>query len=180
MRRLVFLDIDGVINHSDWFRARGRGPRHGDADHHYRAYVKWSMDPECIERLNVITDLSGAQIVLSSSWRHNRTWQDTARAMKAIGMRGTMIGRTPIDPEVDAAVFERYRGRKPHMNEPYPRGYEIQQWIDENSAHHARIVILDDDSDMEHLGNRLVRTDFDRGGLQHAHVQRAIRMLEQS
>jgi hypothetical protein len=95
-----------------------------------------------------------------------------------MGVGSPIIGRTPVDQERDLRVFERYYGRAPRFSEPYPRGYEIQQWLDEHPYDGARsVVILDDDDDMEHLSNRHVRSSFERGGLLGTHAQQAVRLL---
>jgi L-alanine-DL-glutamate epimerase-like enolase superfamily enzyme len=56
------------------------------------------------------------------------------------------------------------------------RGPQIQRWIDAN-AFQGQFVILDDDSDMEHLIHKLVKTNFEEGLLAH-HAKAAIEMLK--
>jgi len=173
MKKVVFLDIDGVLNSQQWAETRGsrvRNPTYADD-------VQHSTDPACIARLNMITEVTDAVVVLSSTWRTFHTWEDTANALRdRRGMTGAMIGRTPIPSEHDPDVFARYAGRRPHPQEPYPRGYEIQQWLD-SADDVAAFVILDDDDDMEHLSPWHVQTDFATGGLQIGHVRRAIELL---
>jgi hypothetical protein len=169
--RLIFLDIDGVLNHEQWFRNRGRAPM----DLTYRQRLQHSVDPHRLELLNQITDLTGAKIVLSSSWRNYASWQTTARGLAEHGMRGMMVDATPRKDERDHRVFARFQGRFPDPIEPYPRGYEIQQWLDPLPVA-PQFVILDDDPDMEHLGPRLVQTSFETG-LTEEHVNEAIRLL---
>lgn len=51
--RVIFLDVDGVLNHDgcDW-----------SAGHR-------TLDPACCERIRQICDRTGARIVVSSTWR---------------------------------------------------------------------------------------------------------------
>jgi hypothetical protein len=59
------------------------------------------------------------------------------------------------------------------------RGQEIQAWLDGAPRYGIEVesfVILDDDSDMVHLADRLVKTSFETGLLDE-HVDRAIAML---
>lgn len=173
MNKIVFLDIDGVLNSTAWFKERGKPTGKTYADD-----LAFYSDPGCIARLNLITEVTGAQIVLSSSWRHAAEWEKTAAILtERRGMTGHMIGRTPREDEQDHRVFKRYQRRNPTSQDHYPRGYEIQQWLDANPP--CSFVILDDDDDMEHLGYRLVQTSFETGGLQLGHVRRAIVMLSQ-
>lgn len=52
--RVIFLDIDGVLNGHDW-----------DED-----AASNRIRPECVAMLNRIVSATGAQIVLSSAWRY--------------------------------------------------------------------------------------------------------------
>lgn len=182
MTKIIFLDIDGVLNYDSWFRGRFVGGEGLYADE-----LEAATDPACVQRLNMIVQQTGALVVLSSSWRHSAPWEETAQALvERRGFCGTMIGRTPLNgdvdrrpvSEVDPRVFMRFQGRRPKAAElqsrVYPRGYEIQQWLDSNPPCH--FVILDDDDDMEHLGPRLVQTDW-LTGIQIGHVRRCISML---
>ncbi|MCH9637827.1 MAG: hypothetical protein K0U16_07785 [Gammaproteobacteria bacterium] len=175
MTKLLFLDIDGVLNHAQWFQARGRIKGRSRA---FFTYLQSSVDPECLERVNLITELTGAKIVLSSSWRYLAEWEEIYEGFTELGMSGTMVGCTPRNKEINPAVFEHYEGRFPAEDEPYPRGYEIQQWIDaQGYALAPTVAILDDDADMAHLIPRLVQTDAARHGLQFGHAMRAVNLL---
>lgn len=173
MTPIVFLDLDGVLNHQDWFARRSKV--HTDV---MAARVAQNVDPDCVRWLNEITDRTGARIVMSSTWRHLAPLSVLADGLRGRGMTGALIGRTPLATEHDPRVFERYRGRLPAAMEPYPRGYEIQQWLDACPSP-PPFVILDDDGDMEHLLPWLVRTDFELGGLKREHAMRAIELLSE-
>ena len=78
-RRVIFLDIDGVlapIHHWD---------RYGD------------LDPACIQVLNEIAAQGGADVVVSSTWRYSRTVAELQAELDAQGFTGRVIDKTPTD-----------------------------------------------------------------------------------
>lgn len=172
--RVIFLDIDGVLNHFgtrliDDFDAPWRGP---DPDRLLRVPVA----PECADRLNRLIGETGARIVISSSWRRFARWQDLGPALARHGVVGEVIGETP-DLINDAPWLEAWRARegRPFAYDRLERGWEIAHWL----GLHPEVtsfVILDDCSDMADLLDRLVLVD-PAIGLDDACVDRAIRIL---
>jgi hypothetical protein len=149
MKPLLFLDIDGVLNSAVWFASM----KERDWD---RKPIHHMLDPEAVRRLNFIIAATGAEIVISSSWRIIHPLTSIADALKKRGFIGTIIGATGSGP-----------GR---------RGNEIQAWLDAHSRSTRPFAILDDDSDMEHLLPRLVKTTWAKGLLDQ-HVPAAIELL---
>lgn len=152
MKKVIFLDIDGVLVN----RASYRLPNSGSAD---RAIAH----PECVAALNAITEATtGAVIVVSSVWRAEGAPEMRGR-LKGWGVHGEMIGVTPRLSRTNGRVY---------------RGDEIQKWLDDYTRHEiSSFVILDDDSDMKHLLPRLVPTDTEQG-LTMKDAQTAIEILE--
>jgi len=148
--RVLFLDIDGVLNSKPYFIERGPGWMidREQAD---------DIDPAAVRLLNTLIARTGAAIVISSTWRYFGQ-QAVTEMLKARGLEGAVIGVTP-------------------RSEHGVRGREIQQWLANADAPIESFVILDDDSDMEHLMPRLVRTSFERG-LLPADVERAVALFE--
>lgn len=147
--KIIFLDIDGVLNSSKTIRKAG--PR--DA-----GYPESHIDEAMVGRLNSIIDATGAFCVLSSSWRVLWPLKEMGELLRRKGFRGSLIDAT---------------GRNS------TRGLEIRDWLltaNDYQQSNIRFIILDDDSDMEPNMDRLVRTDWDIG-LQNEHVKRAIEML---
>lgn len=135
--KVIFLDIDGVLNSGDNMRALYRLKiNHGigeTRDQHGQLF-----DERCVNFLDCIVRETGANIVISSTWRAagllkmKRMWGDR-------GLPGEVIDITPrvVSPE----MVEKY------YQVGADRGYEIQQWL-EDHPEVTDYVIIDDDSDM--------------------------------
>ena len=115
MRRVVFLDIDGVLN--------SRATRPSD-----RAGLRNWLDPVNVAVLNELIDRSEFEIVVTSSWRRDRTVEELASDFAAVGIRRTPAGATPDVGRSGAA-----------------RGGEIRAWLDAQAAAPDRVVVLDDE-----------------------------------
>jgi hypothetical protein len=168
--RIVFLDIDGVLNHfgTNWEDARWSPQPDG--------LLRVPIASECVMRLNRLTDETRARIVISSSWRRFARWQDLGPALARHGVTGEIVGETP-DLVNDAAWRKmwRTRPRAPIEHERIQRGMEIGEWL----LGHPEVVsfaILDDGSDMVCLRSHLVQTD-PNVGLDDPDVERAIHLL---
>lgn len=150
--KVIFLDIDGVLNSQDFIIAT-----------HLKGILPDDkIDSAAVARLNQITDETGAIIVVSSTWRLHYLWRKNTEGLKSLlkeeGITGTILGVTPD--------HQRYRGR----------GGEIQDWMDHCGQSIESFIIIDDSDDMDHLLPRLIRTGFQRG-LQDEHIEAAISML---
>ena len=77
-RRVVFLDIDGVL------APIRRWDRYGE------------LEPACIEVLNEIVASARADVVISSTWRHGRTIAELQAMLEAKGFTGRVVDKTPI------------------------------------------------------------------------------------
>ncbi len=158
--KIVFLDIDGVLNSWKLWKKLGHAQQDlvvVDMDNY--------LDPEAIDLLNKLTDATGASIVVSSSWRRAYLGEPQgltrlADMLKGHGIKAPIIGMTPAK---DNAVRNI-------------RGKEIQAWLDCTPLKVDAFVILDDDSDMGRLSNKLVKTTM-VDGLRIDHVEEAIKVL---
>ena len=77
-RRVVFLDIDGVL------APILRWDRYGD------------LDPGCIKVLNEIVADGGAAVVVSSTWRYGKTVAELQEILESEGFTGRVLDKTPI------------------------------------------------------------------------------------
>ena len=177
MKKYLFLDIDGVLNHDGWFCSDG----------YKRNQSNWKIsmfDPKCVERVNRILDETGARLVVSSSWRGMTDLKDI---FEGVGLP-TEFDCTPyadhIYPDLDPI--------KDLDNDDirYWRGSEIKYWLEHNSTKPYTYCILDDDCDMldEQLDNFINTVgdsvhqsklyEFNGGsGLTEKCVERAIKIL---
>lgn len=145
--RIVFLDIDGVLNSEYWFTVN-----------QFTKATFRDLDPASIACLNEITRQTGARIVVSSTWRLTSDFPALVEHLKRQGVQAEIIGRTP------------------RLHRPMVRGHEISAWMQCQIREPESICILDDDSDMAYLLPRLVLTD-PLVGLVRQDVARAVEML---
>lgn len=156
--KALFLDLDGVLNSTAsmmrFSENHGRTITTTRIDEHF--------DPEAIDRLNIITNLTGAKIVVSSTWRigYEHNFQGLQALLQSNGVQGEVIGAT--------------------TTKGYNRGNQIQEWLDDHKDQVEAFVILDDDHltpDSSHsLESSLIKTTFAKG-LEDEHMWRAIEML---
>jgi hypothetical protein len=164
--KIVFLDVDGVLNSAHWWKVRTGVPEEANkAD-----YAHYSIDPSAVLRLNRLLDESGAVCVLSSTWRTMYPLPDMQSHLVRRGFTGRLLGATPNHASHKMVKDERGRWTR--------RGNEIQAWLNMLGPKNqpGSFVILDDDDDMAHLANRLVKTKFDHG-LTDENVNEALEVL---
>ena len=94
--KVVLLDIDGVLNHSGCpLDCPCREKAAKDADFY----------PSLVERLNRITDATGAQIVIASTWRVRKTVEELQAILVEGGVTAPVYDKCPwlwddtFDPE---------------------------------------------------------------------------------
>ncbi len=151
--KICFLDIDGVLNSADYMLHRKHLPRP----------TRHNIDALTVPRLNEVTSQTGARLVISSTWRLGKSVQWLADILGMHGVTGTVIDKTPSV----LVLGGKYRAA---------RGIEIQTWIDAQDVKPERFAIIDDDRDMAHLSDRLVKTTWELGMLDE-HVERCVELL---
>ena len=146
IKKVLFLDVDGVLNNGQW--ASGMHEQGVDV------YKEHLLEVRALTLLQRIIYGSGADIVVTSSWRH-----DDAAYQKLL----EQLFRYRMRP--------RYKLRGPGTD----RGQEIHQWLSEHPGIEA-FAILDDDDDVGAYREQLIQTDSDRG-LTGKDVFRCLRLL---
>lgn len=145
--KVIFLDIDGVMITGS----------HLKRSHAYEGY---QFAPDAVTNLKQIMEETGAEIVVSSTWRTGG-FTFLAKMFNSNGITTGLAGQTPIIHYAN-------------------RGQEIQQYIEESKWDPKltvdRFVILDDNDDMGELHPYLVRTDW-KTGLNEEAKNKAIQML---
>ena len=113
--RVIFLDFDGVLN-GGWRRG---------------VEFNWCL-PSAVRALNWLTAKSGAEIVVSSAWRHNRSLPGLVRKLREWGVTGKVIGATKRQLDYTEGLDE-------------PRSVYIAEWL----RRHPQVrdyAILDDNN----------------------------------
>ena len=153
-KKIVMLDIDGVVNHENWYvKTRGKS---GD------------FDPDSIALLNQLENI-GAEVVVTSSWGN-----DGAEQLKNVGLKLPILGCTKKlhyqfdwacrGNEIDYWLTQNFGGIGTSFGRSYGNGdYEY--------------VIFDDDSDML-LGQKenFIQTDR-QTGITQEDIDKAIKIL---
>lgn len=104
-RKIIFLDIDGVMNSVD---VRVRDPR-GLVDF---------LEPACVATLNTIIAATGAVVVISSMWRLSTPFPELVASFAAVGCTAQIVDITPdIDPRErhrEVAAWLAEQAEPPH------------------------------------------------------------------
>lgn len=140
--KIIFLDIDGVLNslqsvyfynrfieQAEWYKKYG--PTENDNFSDYET----DICPICASNLRELLEtFKDIKIVISSTWRMGREidWFNQWFTYLNINNENRVIGKTS------------------RLNKQ--RGYEIQDWLDNNKdLDIENFIIFDDDSDMAHF-----------------------------
>ena len=146
---IVFLDIDGVLNSTQFFQKDSLYPKSDRRN---------QLDSQAIAHLNEIADWN---FVLSSTWRKFFERDEMNKTLKDMGFLGTIIDYIP-DFYWSCSI----------------RGNEILSWMKDNKLHNSKnYVIFDDDSDILYWQrNNFIHVD-NHFGLGPNHVWRAKQIL---
>ena len=143
--KVIFLDIEGVL--------MNLGSQH----------LGGEADPQCVARLNQLTDSTGAALVVSSTWR-SQGLEEITELLRGWGVTGAVAGITDDLSYLDLTYTIGIQ-----------RGDEIGQWLDRHPEVEA-FVILDDDDDMAGLKPYLVQSEAD-AGLTDEQMEKAVGLL---
>lgn len=145
--KVLFLDIDGVLNSDHFYVNRPKEIKH-------LPYPLSEFDPECVKRLNKILDVTGARLVLSSSWRHDGT---VYNVLRRAGITHDIWDITPY--EMDK-----------------PRGHEIRKFLEEHKEIDSYVILDDIPNMLPEQKSHFVNTNPCRG-LTDEDMEKAINIL---
>ena len=152
--KVIFLDVDGVLNYM------GSKSYYGDV---------YFVEEEKVKLLAELVKASGAEIVLSSTWR--------------LGFWDLCEGKETFDADLYQALSDALEEFDLNIfdctgQSLSTRGEEIEAWLTKNGEMPEAFVILDDmgEGQFGAYADHLIRTNY-RTGLVHDDVKRAIGML---
>lgn len=146
--RIIFLDVDGVLNSNRTFMAWGAGSMRGRGKHTVESTL---LDPVSVSLLRTLVETVEAKIVISSSWRIGCEVSEFHDVFDLYGWdtRSIIIGKTPRLYDIGSR-----------------RGDEIAAWIATSGQDTQDYIIFDDDSDMlpeQKAGGHFIKTPLDYG-----------------
>jgi hypothetical protein len=147
MRKIIFLDHDGVICLADNWGSRSK--THSTFD---------DFDKKAIKVLNDILQETDAEIVISSDWRFYASFEELQELYTQRGIIKQPIDTTTLDPlGRNAFNLERMRAA------------DIMIWVEENQlTPEDRWVAIDDLSLYPYLGKNFVHTPLSREGIKQS------------
>lgn len=162
--KLIFLDVDGVLNSDTYFASEAyKKETTGASDAEIMLILHQAhLDPNALQLLNDLVQRSGAEVVLSSTWRSKYSPTELTEMMQKRGATFTISDSTPI-------LYGK-------MSERIPRGKEIKAYLSKLAVQPETFVILDDHDDMLGLKKFLVWTDY-KPGLTSQDVEQALQIL---
>ena len=167
MRKVIFLDIDGVLNTKWWYTQMDKNTT--------RDKYGYAFDPNAVANLKKILDETGADIVVSSSWKSygfselEEMWQDR-------GLPGKLIGVTPNSVSDEMLL----NADLDNMELFSIRGMEIKEWLTKHGKSVSHYAIIDDmDNMLPEQQSYFVRTDSEMG-ITKENAEKAISILLKS
>lgn len=151
--KIIFLDFDGVMDTEYYDHVLSEtGKPISDI-------YGLLFDPECVENLKHIIDNTGADIVVSSTWKDDMSYKEILDMWKYRGLPGYVAGVTP-------------------QTENHIRGDEIEAWLKRCPTECNYVIIDDLDASYfkEHqLPSLLIVNPYN--GLDEEITERAIQLL---
>lgn len=138
--KIIFLDIDGVLNSCLLNELSGYGGWFKEEDKCEHSNVLWGQ--KLVDNLKKIVDETNSKIVISSTWRRYFSVQKFQEMFSVYGWQNA--------PVIDKTDFFGSRGE------------EINKWLSENNA--SKYVIIDDCQDFTSEQQRFfINTDAIEG-----------------
>ena len=134
-RKIIFLDIDGVLNTKWWYTQMDRNTPRDKYD--------YAFDPKAVANLRRVVEETGAGIVISSSWKcmglsqMEDMWDERNLPGKVVGITPNSVSdELLVDTDIDSMELFHIRGE------------EIKEWLTRHGKHVSHYVIIDDMDNM--------------------------------
>jgi hypothetical protein len=151
MNKVIFLDIDGVLNTGSW-HCQAKGKELQDE-------YGYKFDPKAVANLKRIVDETGAEIVISSTWK-SFGFSELEEMWEERGLPGKLIGITPNSVSDEMLL----NADLDNMELFSIRGMEIKEWLSKNGKRISHYAIIDDmDNMLPEQQSHFVKTDPEIG-----------------
>lgn len=152
--KIIFLDIDGVLNSTEYRKHMGR------------KYYSEIIDRRKMPLLKKVVDETDAKIVLSTSWR--KFWNEGEPQLDSVGRH-----INEVFTEFGLSVYS-----KTPVIENAGRSAEIKAWLDGKRYVDGYVILDDKDFGWSsELRAHFIRTDCNGNGLDDSQVQDVIDVL---
>ena len=135
MNKVIFLDIDGVLNTNRWYTQMETNTPQDK--------YGYAFDPKAVTNLKRIVAETGADIVISSSWKcmglsqMEDMWEDRNLPGKIIGITPNSISdEMLLNADIDSIELFHIRGE------------EIKEWLTKYGKQVSNYAIIDDMDNM--------------------------------
>ena len=135
MKKVIFLDIDGVLNTKWWYTQMDRNTP--------KDQYGYAFDPKTVANLKRIVEETGADIVISSSWKcmglsqMEDMWEERNLPGKIIGITPNSVSdEMLLNADIDSIELFHIRGE------------EIKEWLAMHGKRISNYAIIDDMDNM--------------------------------
>lgn len=160
--KVIFLDNDGVIclanNWGSRFKKREAVDRNPHLDSNLQSveYRFDDFDEKAIKVLNEILEETGAEIVVSSDWRHHATLKELGEYYLSQGIIKAPIAVTSLTEYIDPELWKILRYRADIELE---RSIEINNWINKHPEITHWVAVDDLNMSVKYLSDRFTHRD---------------------
>ena len=164
MKKIIFLDIDGVLNTKWWYTQMNRNTP--------KDKYGYTFDPKAVANLRRIVEDTGSDIVISSSWKCMGL-SEMEEMWDVRNLPGKIVGITPnsvsdemlLNADIDSIELFHIRGE------------EIKEWMARHGKQVSNYAIIDDMNNMlTEQQSHFVQTDPEVG-ITKEDADNAIRIL---
>lgn len=152
--RVVFLDVDGVLNKAGCKVKTPSG--------------FYFVEDEKVLLLKELVEKTNSKLVLSSTWRQG--WEDLNNGVDSTDSKDFVLLRDKLK-EFGLELYD-------YTSCPITsdRGSKIKEWLENHFDEVDSVLVLDDESNIKPFNKFFVRTSFS-DGLKEKHVKKGMEVL---
>lgn len=164
VRKLIFLDFDGVLNNMEYLTNLDRSGLVESSDDRLSRIQRLHdplLDPVRIQRFNGLVERSGAEVVLHTSWTFPFTLEELNGMLRRRGASFQAVAATPTEAPTEADGQRRISDY-------------VREWLRTCGTPVGSYVVLDDGRSADLGDGSFVHVP---NGLEPEHVERALGIL---